>query len=392
MKPLLLVLILLVAASAVANDFYVATTGNDANPGTSASPWQHIEHAISIAVAGDTVNVKTGTYNVSPLTISHSGTSGAPVTFTSVDGRGTAKVVISNGDGIWGECWTVAASWVVIDGFDITEGSTTCGRALLSNTSGSNVTFKNNRVHDLQKGQTVSTCDGNAGGAGIESNPGASNLNLLANEVFNIGNYNASVSSCTYIHGIYSNSSGQIKNNLIFRNAGFGINSHASNQDIVNNTIFNQNAGGIFISGGTSGHHINNNVIYNVGIGNSGNQCGVNSQYSGDSSSNSAYTDNLIFQSSGTQANNWCVSSAFYTGYLNLNPLFVNYTGTQTGDYHLQSGSPAIQAGTTNLAPATDFAGVTRTAPIWIGIYQSNTGTIGGTAPAAPTGLTAMVQ
>jgi len=52
MKPLLLVLILLVAASAVANDFYVATTGNDANPGTSASPWQHIEHAISIAVAG----------------------------------------------------------------------------------------------------------------------------------------------------------------------------------------------------------------------------------------------------------------------------------------------------------------------------------------------------
>src|SRR3954470_6689682 len=42
--------------------FYVATNGNDSNPGTQAAPWRTIQHAADTARAGSTVNVRGGTY------------------------------------------------------------------------------------------------------------------------------------------------------------------------------------------------------------------------------------------------------------------------------------------------------------------------------------------
>ena len=42
--------------------FYVATTGNDSNPGTQAAPWRTIQHAVDTARAGSTVNVRGGIY------------------------------------------------------------------------------------------------------------------------------------------------------------------------------------------------------------------------------------------------------------------------------------------------------------------------------------------
>jgi parallel beta-helix repeat protein len=47
------------------NDYYVATTGNDSNPGTQPSPWLTLQHADSAGtgrVAGDCVNVAPGSY------------------------------------------------------------------------------------------------------------------------------------------------------------------------------------------------------------------------------------------------------------------------------------------------------------------------------------------
>ena len=43
--------------------YYVAPTGDDANPGTLDYPWQTIQHAADILVAGDTVYIRAGTYS-----------------------------------------------------------------------------------------------------------------------------------------------------------------------------------------------------------------------------------------------------------------------------------------------------------------------------------------
>ena len=44
------------------SSFYVATTGDDSNPGTQAAPWRTIQHAADTARAGSTVNVRGGNY------------------------------------------------------------------------------------------------------------------------------------------------------------------------------------------------------------------------------------------------------------------------------------------------------------------------------------------
>src|SRR5450755_2171490 len=44
------------------SSFYVATTGNNSNPGTQAAPWRTIQHAADAARAGSTVNVRSGIY------------------------------------------------------------------------------------------------------------------------------------------------------------------------------------------------------------------------------------------------------------------------------------------------------------------------------------------
>jgi hypothetical protein len=41
-------------------------------------------------------------------------------------------------------------------------------------------------------------------------------------------------------------------------------------------------------------------------------------------------------------------------------PKFIHGFLDGTGDYHVQTGSPAIDAGTSSNAPSTDFAGNTR--------------------------------
>ncbi|HLG76971.1 MAG TPA: carbohydrate-binding protein, partial [Ktedonobacteraceae bacterium] len=93
----------LLQAHAAGNRYYVATNGSDSNVGTAASPFRTIQHCASVAVAGDTCAVRTGTYHET-VTPANSGNSGAPITFKPDDG---AKVIIDGADVVTG--WTVSS-------------------------------------------------------------------------------------------------------------------------------------------------------------------------------------------------------------------------------------------------------------------------------------------
>lgn len=108
--------LLLIAGTAPAATYYVATTGNDANAGTQAAPWRTLQKAGDVAAAGDAVVVLPGTY--AGFRPRNSGTAQAPVRFLAqtgvlVNAPGAAN---SNGDGIW----VRNVDHVVVDGFECT--------------------------------------------------------------------------------------------------------------------------------------------------------------------------------------------------------------------------------------------------------------------------------
>lgn len=78
-------------STAYSRDIYVAMDGDDANNGSIDKPYKTITKAASVAVAGDIVYIREGTYE-EILKPSNSGTAGNPIVFTSYPGE---KVIIS---------------------------------------------------------------------------------------------------------------------------------------------------------------------------------------------------------------------------------------------------------------------------------------------------------
>lgn len=110
----LALLISLLAFSAPAATYYVATTGNNANAGSQGAPWAQISWAASNVVAGDVVRVQAGTYTERPFE-NTDGSSGSPIVYVCdgfVQVRGGFQI---QGDYIW------------LVGFDITHSNNPSG-------------------------------------------------------------------------------------------------------------------------------------------------------------------------------------------------------------------------------------------------------------------------
>ena len=73
----------------LSNTYFVLPSGSDANSGTLSAPFQTIQKAAGLAVAGDTVEIETGTYH-EKVTPANSG-----VLFTNYNGE---QVTISGAD------------------------------------------------------------------------------------------------------------------------------------------------------------------------------------------------------------------------------------------------------------------------------------------------------
>jgi len=77
MTAILLTTIMLVSYS---RTIYVATTGNDSNPGTETSPYLNIQKAIDAAAPGDTIYIRGGTYMLTKrIKIEKAGTADARI-------------------------------------------------------------------------------------------------------------------------------------------------------------------------------------------------------------------------------------------------------------------------------------------------------------------------
>lgn len=360
------------APAGTGTNYYVSTTGNDSTgDGTITKPWATIATASTHVKPGATVHVAAGLYTGSFDTYA-AGTATSYITYEADTANFSAPVPcaqVAADQGNLTTCvrlvgvddtdtWDNYGDYVAIEGFDISgpgmNGVYTQGNATL---------ISGNHVHNV----LPNTCN-NDGGSGINLN--GTNAEVVGNYVHNIGPF---PSACGWVQGIYFlQAGGYAYNNITFANSGYGIQlwHYPENIAVFNNTVFNNASGGIVL--GTDDDFtvdyisVANNIVVNNG------GPGISEQGASNSSTgtHNTYLNNLLESNSGGA---FALQNGLSAkGTVTASPQFVDYTGTTTGNYHLLSTSPALNAGTSSGAPSTDFDGNPRpkTGSVDIGAYQ----------------------
>src|SRR5438874_4524515 len=342
-------------------NYYVAPSGSDGNPCTATAPCYTMARVSQLMSPGDNAHFASGNYtwSYSGNKVTKSGTAAAPISYVS-DTKWGAKVYGSGCDPIWN-----SGDYVQIINFDVTGN---CSQGITTNGNYSNVI--GNRVHDLP---------GTGGYAAILADCCSYNLvgiRIIGNVVDNI----AMGTGSNLIHGIYAAGPGSvIMNNIVTRASAACITHyHGATRSIVSNNVVANCKYGIQIAadgGITSDDYttVNNNIAVNNGRGiYEYPTAGPHNVYNNNIVYNNAAA-NLELCCGGTQSGTLTLTAAQFSA------LFVNYTGNMSGDYHLQSGAVAIDAGTiscasgvTGCVPLLDLDGVARPAgtSVDIGPYE----------------------
>ncbi len=402
------------------NVYYVAPDGNDSNPGTQTQPWQTIQKAATILVAGETVYIRAGTYpeRIIPQnsgsddqhTITYAAYPGEPVT---IDGNGIpipddeglfhisgknylrlsgVRVVnsayagifaenssyitveknhtyntTSSGIGVWG------STHIIVDGNEIELACSNGMQESLTLAGTDTFEIKNNHVHNGPAGYDKE---------GIDVKDGSSNGTVYRNHVHHtqaVGIYVDAWDKHTFNIDVFQNIVHNVSaNGFALAAESGGLLEHVR---VYNNIAYHNQWAGIWLSGCCSqvaAHPIHdvkivNNTLYNNGFTwGGGIALDVNPDIQNVVIRNNLASQNLSFQiavDAGVPTQTLAVDHNLIDGYrggegeiygdnaVEGSPQFVN---SAEADFHLLPNSPAIDVGSSLDAPLSDFAGIPR--------------------------------
>ena len=343
-------------------NYYVASTGSDANPGTAQLPFQTIMRAARIALPGTTVHVAPGVYTGGFKT-SISGIETQRIYYVSSVHRRARLVPPMSSE--TKSAWDNRGSYVDIIGFDVD------GRAARNGvkwthgiySGGSHTAIKDNYIHHIA--QNIPCGNSSGAGIGVDSYYRGIRSDVIGNTVHDIG-----PAGCRFVSGIHISTSGSAVNNVVYNIGGAGILMWHDAHDVkvTNNTITGSTTG-VLVGGGDYYHtrgpnnntRVHNNIIYD-------NKYGVWEQ--GETGINNTYRNNLVFHNAVAD---WQLRNGLaHTGTVAQEPQFVRYARKGQSDFRLRGNSPAIGAGTAEHASAADVAGKLRSkgTEIDLGAYQ----------------------
>lgn len=372
----LLMLGLLMTEPVMAATYYVATTGNDANAGTAASPWRNPHRcAKSPVTAGDTCIVGSGTYQPSDIgrndiTIyisasqnSVAGSAANPITIRSETPRGAiikVKSVNAGSAGIY-----IAQPGYIIEGFDINGTGTTWNTGSSASAAGvtiaaSDVTVRNNHIWDIARTLCGDMAFGQSGILITNNTPRAV---VEENEINKIGRLRNGESGCStthyqHDHGIYSAGADYvtIRRNVFYDvNRGYAVHVYASGTIHDNISITHNTFHGGSPTGAPPGQIILCNTISNITIKNnifSAAPLGYPVDYCpGTTATNTEISYNIQDSNDGDAVDDMQTPSYKpSTGITNTGNIFnatLGLTNTTAGseDFTLTASSAAINAG-----------------------------------------------
>lgn len=251
-----------------AGNIYVSTTGSDSAPndGSIGKPYLTINKAAQVAVAGDVVIIKTGTYlPISSIIVANGGTSIAPITFMSevkdgaiIDGSASSTPNATDRLGLFTISGTTGSykSWILVDGIRIINSKFF---GIFSRYS-DNITIKNCSTY-------------NTGGSGIIAAT-SSNIKVLNNKVQQACMYPSTGVNTNECITMASVNTFEVAYNTVSdrltdpSNGGEGIDTknNSINGTIHHNTVTSLFRVGIYIdafSGNLSNVEVYANKVYN---------------------------------------------------------------------------------------------------------------------------------
>jgi parallel beta helix pectate lyase-like protein len=405
----------------VQTTFYVATTGSDTNSGSQAAPWRTLQHAGDVALAGSDVVVLPGTYQgFRPW---HSGTATAPIRFLAQPGVvvTTPGSSNSNSDNIW----VRDVDYIVIDGFE-SRNAPRAGVAVQGEpeANATGVAVRNCYCHDngrwgiftgfardlLIEGNETSTSVAEHGiyvsnsgdrpvvrrnhahhnhASGIQLNADPAEQGPDPSDPQGDGIIEGALIEDNVIHdngvaggaaiNLASVRSSVIRNNLLYSNLATGIagwddgdgNQYGTRDNvIVGNTIVQPSNGrfAIGLKDGSINNQVFDNILLHAGTRGSlevdpSSQPGLHSDYNvvvNVFSNDSVFLSLAQWRALGFDAHSLISTAAAL------------FTNAAANDYHLTSGSPAVDAGIGRAELGTDLDGRTRPlgAATDIGAYE----------------------
>lgn len=388
--------------TAHAATFYVAPTGKDTNLGTATVPWLTIQRAANVVNPGDTVVVQPGTYKGAKF--SRSGLATAYIRFFGQPGAlvNSPGPLNSNGDNLW----IRNAHYILLEGFTVTnaprsgiavQGEPTApatgnivrrnhchhnGRWGIFTGYALNVRIDNNKTSysTAEHGIYVSNSADNpyirwnrahhnrASGIQINADPALAGDGIISGAVVsrNIVHENGAGGGAAINLASVRNS--LISNNLLYNNHASGIagwddgvgNTFGTQGNrFFNNTVVQASDGrfALVLIHGSINNQVKNNILIHTG---------TRGSIEIDSSSRPGLVSDYNVVNNRFALNETFITLAQWRAYgydlhslvnPGLTTLFVNPTAA---NYHLRTGSPAINTGVTVTGVVDDIDGTPR--------------------------------
>jgi hypothetical protein len=239
--------------------YYVATNGDDINPGTEAQPFRSISKGIRVLDPGDMVYVREGTYH-EQIIISSSGDNGLPITVSAYPGESPVIDGQNSLPGGWAGLVDIRGDHFVFDGFEIKNSAYVGVRV-----AGYLMKVRNLYVHhNYEHGVLIRGTDNLVEGCQVWWNSTRAEY----------GNYNgwwsAGLSAGRYPSDVI------IRNNVVHQNWGEGLSTfEADHVTIEDNIVYGNWAANVYISDATD-VLLQRNLVYGVPgsvVDQTGNKC-----------------------------------------------------------------------------------------------------------------------